>query len=106
MTFYLIRVKSFSIIFPLHLAALTWWTQVPAKAYIAGLKDAIQERLTPETMPSVERRTDFPVVRFIRIILLLTAGITCPGLLWYVAVSLTSCVILSPSALDRVLQAY
>lgn len=46
-------------------------------------------------MPSVERRTDFPVARFIRTILFLTAGITSPGLLWYVAVSLTSCV--SPS---------
>lgn len=79
---------SFVIIFPLQLAGLCWLTGVPARAYIAGLKDAIHDRLLSSTSP-INKTDNFPTARFVRTIVLLTAGITCPGLLWYVAVSLT-----------------
>lgn len=90
--------NSFIIIFPLHLTLLSWYTGIPAQAYLAGLKAVIHERLIASSSPShlptiaTSANNTFPTRRFVKTIAWLTLGISGPALLWYIAVSLTSYV--------------
>ncbi|KAF9478535.1 hypothetical protein BDN70DRAFT_879881 [Pholiota conissans] len=85
--FYLVH-SSFSIIFPLHLLYLLATTNYTAVSLLKGLSFAIAFHLDPDVKSATQFR--FPRPRFIRLILGLTVGITCPALLWFVAVSLAS----------------
>ncbi|KAG2023516.1 hypothetical protein CC2G_001162 [Coprinopsis cinerea AmutBmut pab1-1] len=85
--FYLVHA-SFTIIFPLHLAYLTWTSGYPASAILKGLYIAITKHLSPKTSGSSSFK--FPRSEFTKLITLLTIGITCPGLLWFAAISLAT----------------
>lgn len=84
--FYLVH-SSFSIIFPLHILYLLATTDYTAAALLNGLRIAITHHLSPGHKSP---RSQFPRARFLRLVLALTVGITCPGLLWFSAVSLAS----------------
>jgi len=84
--FYLVH-SSFSIIFPLHLLYLLLTTRYTAAALLRGLSIAIADHLSPGLKNT---RSEFPRAKFARLVLGLTLGITCPGLLWFSAVSLAS----------------
>lgn len=63
---------------------LTTVKSTPASSYISGLRLALTDHLEGS------RSYDFPLRKFLRLIGLLTAGVTVPALLWYISVSLTS----------------
>ncbi|TFK30423.1 hypothetical protein FA15DRAFT_662375 [Coprinopsis marcescibilis] len=84
--FYLVHA-SFSIIFPLHFVYLIWTTNHTAPAILKGLSIAISEHLSPKASGQSPK---FPLYRFLRLLAGLTLGITCPGLLWFAAISLAS----------------
>lgn len=81
--------SSFSIIFPLHLLYFLVTTKHTASSLLKGLALAISIHLAPGQKYAAFR---FPVARFLRLALALTVGITIPALLWFAAVSLSSCV--------------
>ncbi|KAF5313178.1 hypothetical protein D9619_003283 [Psilocybe cf. subviscida] len=84
--FYLVH-SSFAIIFPCHLIYLLATTDHTAASLFRNLAFTISRHLDPR-----QKGTDpvFPRYRFARLILCMTLGITCPALLWFVAVSLAS----------------
>ncbi|KAJ2920311.1 hypothetical protein MD484_g242, partial [Candolleomyces efflorescens] len=84
--FYLVH-STFSLIFPLHLLYLTITTQYSASSLLKGLSIAITHHLTPRDAP---RPHKFPRAAFIKLVSLLTIGVTYPGLLWFAAVTLAS----------------
>ncbi|KAJ2921784.1 hypothetical protein H1R20_g15310, partial [Candolleomyces eurysporus] len=84
--FYLVH-STFSLIFPLHILYLTTTTQYSASSLLKGLSIAITHHLTPRDAPRPHR---FPRAAFIKLVSLLTIGVTYPGLLWFAAVSLAS----------------
>ncbi|KAF8905564.1 hypothetical protein CPB84DRAFT_1771726 [Gymnopilus junonius] len=84
--FYLVH-SSFSLIFPLHLLYLLATTDYTTVSLLRGLSLAIANHLAPGQKSTSYR---FPRAKFIRLILGCTLGITCPALLWFIAVSLAS----------------
>ncbi|KAF8974052.1 hypothetical protein BDZ97DRAFT_1778191 [Flammula alnicola] len=84
--FYLVH-SSFAIIFPLHLLYLLATTNYTAVSLLKGLAFAISNHLEPGQK---SRGFQFPRAKFIRLVLGLTVGITCPALLWFLAISLAS----------------
>ena len=78
--------SSFSIIFPLHLLYLLATTDYTAAALLKGLNIAITNHLSP----GHKSTTEFPRAKFFCLVLGLTWGITCPGVLWFSAMSLAS----------------
>jgi len=75
------------MIFPLHVLYLLATTNYTAAALLKGLSIAITNHLSPGHKST---RSEFPRAKFFRLMLGLTFGITCPGLLWFSAVSLAS----------------
>ncbi|KAF8328152.1 uncharacterized protein EI90DRAFT_2974599 [Cantharellus anzutake] len=80
--------SSLMIIFPIHVMLLSLYTKIPPTPYLTGLRAALISQMEPTGRPS--RIRAFPLHKFLRRIILLTTGVTVPGLLWYIAVSLTS----------------
>ena len=78
--------SSFTLIFPLHLAYLVCTTPYTSRYYIGLAMATLRSHFSH---PS-SRTTSLPVNRIITTILLLTIGMSLPGLLWYIAVSLAS----------------
>ena len=62
-------------------------TDYTAAALLKGLNIAITDH---PSLGHKSTRSEFPRAKFLRLVLGLTFGITCPGLLWFSAVSLTS----------------
>jgi hypothetical protein len=77
--------SSFAIIFPCHLLYLTLTTKYSTAALCNGLTIALANHLTPNLSRAP---TTFPRFQFLRLILALTFGLTYPGLLWFIAISL------------------
>ncbi|KAJ7357347.1 hypothetical protein DFH08DRAFT_851710 [Mycena albidolilacea] len=82
--FYLVH-SSFAIIFPCHLLYLTLTTKYSTAALFNGLTIALANHLTPNLSRAP---TTFPRFQFLRLILALTFGLTYPGLLWFISISL------------------
>ncbi|KAJ8457205.1 hypothetical protein ONZ45_g18407 [Pleurotus djamor] len=83
--FYLVHT-SFALIFPVHLLYLMITSNTSPYALLNGLSLAVREHLAPGTSPSDR----FPRKAFLRLILALTLGVTCPALLWFAAISMAS----------------
>ncbi|KAF8525057.1 hypothetical protein BU17DRAFT_42073 [Hysterangium stoloniferum] len=79
---------SFIILFPIHILYLKLISGKPFDTYVEILRQALKTRLSTKAGP-VDKTKD-PIVRFVVLILALTAGINIPGLLWYAAISLAS----------------
>ncbi|KAI0068224.1 hypothetical protein BV25DRAFT_1793344 [Artomyces pyxidatus] len=88
--FYVVH-SSFITIFPLHLAFLAVKTQSPVEPLLSGLFFAIKTQFAPHAQrhAATIHRSPFPTFRFLRLIVLLTVGVTVPGLLWFASVSLS-----------------
>ncbi|KAF7347850.1 hypothetical protein MVEN_01542600 [Mycena venus] len=86
--FYLVH-SSFAIIFPCHLLYLTITTKYSANALCNGLTIALANHLTPNQI-SRSASPKFPKFQFLGLILALTFGLTCPALLWFMAITLAS----------------
>ncbi|KAK2461934.1 hypothetical protein APHAL10511_006397 [Amanita phalloides] len=83
--FYLVH-SSFILVFPLHLVYLKATAGYTISSLAKGLSLAITDHLSSSgTSPS-----SFPYHSFARLSLLLFLGLTCPALLWFVAVTLAS----------------
>ncbi|KAJ7706205.1 hypothetical protein B0H17DRAFT_615770 [Mycena rosella] len=85
--FYLVH-SSFAVIFPCHLLYLTATTKHSAPALVNGLVISLTNHLALHQSRSAPSK--FPRFQFLRLILALTFGITCPALLWFCAISLAS----------------
>ncbi|TEB35071.1 hypothetical protein FA13DRAFT_1438554 [Coprinellus micaceus] len=79
--------STFSLIFPLHLLYLKLTTPYTVSEILKGLSIAVTKHLTPRDAPRPHR---FPRFAFVRLVSLLTIGVTYPGLLWFAAISLAS----------------
>ncbi|KAG8761629.1 hypothetical protein FRC14_000013 [Serendipita sp. 396] len=80
--------SSFSIIFPIHLLYLHGTSRKPISYYLSLIKATLQYRFSSSQLggdPST-----FPTQRIALITVLLTIGISLPGLLWYISVSMSS----------------
>ncbi|KZT02682.1 uncharacterized protein LAESUDRAFT_661140 [Laetiporus sulphureus 93-53] len=86
--FYIVH-SSFAIMLPLHVLFLTLSGKNSPRALWAGLMLALRQHLSPPTGP-VTQSSDFPTWRLARLLSFLTAGMTFPALLWFIAVSLAS----------------
>ncbi|KDR84970.1 hypothetical protein GALMADRAFT_233487 [Galerina marginata CBS 339.88] len=84
--FYLVH-SSFAIIFPLHLLYILGTTNYTTVSLLRGLSFAITNHLSPGQKSA---GFQFPRAKFIWLVLGCTLGITCPALLWFLAVSLAS----------------
>ncbi|EIM83461.1 uncharacterized protein STEHIDRAFT_63538 [Stereum hirsutum FP-91666 SS1] len=82
--------SSFSIIFPLHLLYLVVWTGHSHRRLLNGLRIAITKHLEPPSRRSGTplSRTPFPTFKFVRLVFLMTLGVTIPALMWFAAVSM------------------
>ncbi|EMD42088.1 hypothetical protein CERSUDRAFT_102465 [Gelatoporia subvermispora B] len=86
--FYVVH-SSFSIMLPIHMLYLAISSNSIGSLW-AGLILALKRQLSSSSIPvHLERGlSDLPTRRFVAMILLLTAGMTIPGLLWFLAVPL------------------
>ncbi|PCH33672.1 hypothetical protein WOLCODRAFT_93949 [Wolfiporia cocos MD-104 SS10] len=84
--FYIVH-SAFTIMLPLHLFYLRITSKHSSRAIWSGLILALSQRLRPNVAVT-HRRLMFPRWEFVCFILLLTAGLTFPSLLWFIAVSL------------------
>ncbi|KAG2154824.1 hypothetical protein DEU56DRAFT_770649 [Suillus clintonianus] len=82
--FYVVH-SSFAISFPLHLGYLLLTTRHSPRALLSGLSSAITAQLTPQDPRSI-RSSQFPLSRFLVVILTMTAVYSIPALLWFIAV--------------------
>ena len=79
--------STFAITFPLHVLYLYATNQHSIKALRTSVAVAVQRHLSPKPNPNVLKES-FPTRRFIRLVSLLTAGMTFPSLFWFIAVAL------------------
>ncbi|KAI0639445.1 hypothetical protein C8Q77DRAFT_64115 [Trametes polyzona] len=82
--FYIVH-SSFSVLFPLHLLYLCVVSKYSLNELWISVLDAARRHLTPK---SASATTIFPTGRFYRLLAYLTTGLTLPGLLWFIAVTL------------------
>ncbi|KAH7344644.1 hypothetical protein B0J17DRAFT_636323 [Rhizoctonia solani] len=79
--------SAFTLVLPAHLIYLKLSTGISPSAYLSTLWSIMQSQiLDPQSAPS----SKFSWIRYIIFVSLLTAGITCPALMWYASVSLAS----------------
>lgn len=83
--------SSLSITLPLHLLYLKYTTRQSTASHIKRAIATLRHHLTPASTQS----RAFPTRRLIILLLCLTVGITMPAVLWYIAVLLASCVLIS-----------
>ncbi|KAG9119543.1 hypothetical protein FRC07_005390 [Ceratobasidium sp. 392] len=79
--------SAFTVVLPLHLLWLKLSTGNSVSSYIRSLWDVMQHQILVR-QPSTQDDPKFPWVRYIIFVSLITAGMTCPALLWYASVSL------------------
>lgn len=79
----------------LYLLATTEYTAI---SLFNGLRFAITNHLLPDKSFTTVK---FPYYKFFRLTIVLTVGITFPGLLWFAAVSLASSVVFLHSACQK-----
>ncbi|KAI9063106.1 hypothetical protein FKP32DRAFT_1573007 [Trametes sanguinea] len=85
--FYIVH-SSFAIMFPLHLLYLTVASEHSMRSLWNSVLLTVQTHLSPKAAsPSLSERP-FPTWRLARLLAFLTAGMTFPGLLWFIAVTL------------------
>ncbi|OCH96120.1 hypothetical protein OBBRIDRAFT_787568 [Obba rivulosa] len=85
--FYIVH-SSFAIMFPLHALYLAM-SSTPFSPCWADLTLALKQHLCSTGVTGCkDRNSSFPTKRFVGLILLLTAGMTIPSLLWFIAVTL------------------
>ncbi|KAG1757598.1 hypothetical protein EDB19DRAFT_1658098 [Suillus lakei] len=82
--FYVVH-SSFALSFPLHLAYLLLTTRHSPRALLSGLSSAITAQLTSRD-PRIIHSLQFPLSRFLIVILIMTAIYSIPALLWFIAV--------------------
>ncbi|EPQ60658.1 hypothetical protein GLOTRDRAFT_68491 [Gloeophyllum trabeum ATCC 11539] len=89
--FYIVH-SSFIVMFPLHLIYLVVVTKRPPSHFIAGIRQALVNQLapTPSRILDPVHTAPFPTRRLVKLVLMLTMGITAPALLWFIAVSLSA----------------
>ncbi|KAH9858171.1 hypothetical protein C2E23DRAFT_865114 [Lenzites betulinus] len=85
--FYIVH-SSFAVLFPLHLLYLRVFSQYSPGLLWISVLDAARRHLTPKTATSTTPDLIFPAGRFYRLLAYLTTGLTLPGLLWFIAVTL------------------
>ncbi|CAE6463421.1 unnamed protein product [Rhizoctonia solani] len=79
--------SAFMLVLPAHLFYLKISTGIEPATYLSTLWSIMQTQiLAPQSTPS----SKFSWARYTVFVTLLTAGITCPALLWYASVSLAS----------------
>jgi len=80
----------FSMIFPAHFLYLTFASKHSPKALWRGLMHALKTHVPPISshVDHVTLHRPFPTGGFVRLVLLLTAGMSVPGLCWFIAVTL------------------
>ncbi|KAG9100573.1 hypothetical protein FRC06_003952 [Ceratobasidium sp. 370] len=79
--------SAFTIVFPLHLLWLKWSAGNSISFYVQTLWDVMQHQILIR-QPSTREDPKFPWIRYIMFVSLITAGMTCPALLWYASISL------------------
>ncbi|CCA71397.1 hypothetical protein PIIN_05337 [Serendipita indica DSM 11827] len=79
--------STFSIIFPFHLLYLTWTTPYTVNHYLSLIRETLRLQFSSPADLHVGR---FPTRNIITLAIVLTIGISTPGLLWYIAVSFAS----------------
>jgi len=87
--FYVVH-STFAVIFPIHLLYLLVTTGYSTRNLLAGLSSAIKEHLSPLDSVRTSRSQPFPRHKFLVLILALTAGVSCPALLWFASITLAS----------------
>jgi len=83
----------FIISLPCHLLYLTQTTGRPASDFIKGLKLAIIDHFSPRRSVGSLEVAKFPLYKFLCVVVALTAAVTFPALLWFAAMTLSSCVL-------------
>ncbi|KAG1749969.1 uncharacterized protein EDB91DRAFT_1327374 [Suillus paluster] len=86
--FYIVH-SSFIISFPLHLGYLLLTTHHSPRALLSGLSCAITAQLTSRKSEDsrIDRSSQFPLSRFLVMVLIMTAIYSIPALLWFIAVA-------------------
>ncbi|KAI0801217.1 hypothetical protein C8Q74DRAFT_476149 [Fomes fomentarius] len=80
--------SAFAMSFPLHLIYLTTTTRHSITSLRKSLGDAVRRHLSPKSTPDTSLSSPTPAWGFLRLSLLLTAGMTLPSLFWFMAVAL------------------
>ncbi|KAF8609457.1 hypothetical protein BDV93DRAFT_578241 [Ceratobasidium sp. AG-I] len=79
--------SSFIVVLPLHLLWLKWSTGNSISYYTRSLWSVMQHQILAR-QSTVQDDPKFPWTRYVVFVSLITAGMTCPALLWYASVSL------------------
>ena len=74
--------------FPLHLLYLYATSKHSITTIRISILDALQKHLSPKPLLPSPSGPSFPAWRLFRLVLLLTAGVTFPALMWFVAVTM------------------
>ncbi|KAI8995668.1 hypothetical protein BD414DRAFT_410561 [Trametes punicea] len=85
--FYIVH-SSFAILFPLHLLYLSMLSEHSLRSLWTSVLFAVTTHLSPKASSSPVSEPSFPTWRFSRLLASLTVGMTLPGLLWFIAVTL------------------
>ncbi|KAI0361572.1 hypothetical protein OH77DRAFT_1469355 [Trametes cingulata] len=84
--FYIVH-SSFVILFPLHLLYLHVASQHSVRSLWTSVLHTLRRHLSPAPTATVPKPS-FPTSRLCRYLAVLTTGLTLPGLLWFIAVTL------------------
>ncbi|KAI0363898.1 hypothetical protein BV20DRAFT_64932 [Pilatotrama ljubarskyi] len=84
--FYIVH-SSFTILFPLHLLYLHITSQHSVRSLWASVLHTLRRQLS-QASSATTAKPNFPTWRFCRFLAVLTTGLTLPGLLWFIAVTL------------------
>lgn len=79
--------SSFIVVLPLHLLWLKWSTGNSISYYTKSLWSVMQHQILAR-QSTLQDDVEFPWTRYVVFVSLITAGMTCPALLWYASVSL------------------
>ncbi|KAI0651895.1 hypothetical protein C8Q79DRAFT_64466 [Trametes meyenii] len=86
--FYVVH-SSFALLFPLHLLYLRLTSEHSLRLLWASVLAAVRKHLKPRaSSAALVDSANFPRRRFYRLLAYLTTGLTLPGLLWFIAVTL------------------
>ncbi|EGO03048.1 hypothetical protein SERLA73DRAFT_176566 [Serpula lacrymans var. lacrymans S7.3] len=86
--FYIVH-SAFLLSFPIHYLYLLSATKYTHRALVSGLSTAISRQLSNKLdVPHTHQPSIFPTLRFVVLAIILTAGYSVPGLLWFAAISL------------------
>ena len=80
--------SSFVIMFPLHICYLYATSQYSLASLRTSIIVATQEHLAPKSILPSSGTPIFPTRKLVRLVFILTVGVSIPSLLWFVAVRL------------------